>query len=100
MKIVFAALLSGMLLAVPAMAHTLFMNINDNEDGTACVEGVYSTGAVASITEVRLETSEGKMLLKGKTNADGEFQFDKPDQPYMVILDGGPGHVCIGEGPR
>ena len=88
------------LMAAPVMAHTLFMNINDNEDGTVSVEGVYSTGATASNTKIRLENLEGNILLKGKTDADGEFQFDKPNQPYMIILDGGPGHMSTGEGPQ
>jgi len=88
------------LMAASASAHSLFMNLNDNEDGTVTVEGMYSTGAVASKTEVRLESLDGKVLLKGRTDEDGEFEFKKPKQPYMVILDAGPGHAASEDGPQ
>jgi len=87
-------------MAVPALAHTLFMNLNDNEDGTVTVEGMYSTGALASKTEVRLENHDGKILFKGKTNEDGELEFKKPKQPYTIILDAGPGHTASEDGPQ
>eukprot|EP00831_Metopus_contortus_P005104 TRINITY_DN11915_c0_g2_i2.p1 TRINITY_DN11915_c0_g2~~TRINITY_DN11915_c0_g2_i2.p1 ORF type:complete len:604 (-),score=66.79 TRINITY_DN11915_c0_g2_i2:58-1842(-) len=88
------------LLATSVSAHTLFMNLYDNEDGTVTVMGMFSTGSVAANTEVRVESEEGKVLIKGKTDADGEFQFDKPDQPYTVVLDYGSGHVASQDGPR
>ncbi len=85
-------------LATVAMAHTLFMVLCDNEDGTITVEGMYSTGAAASSTEVRLEDPEGKVLFQGKTDMDGELEIKKPSGPYVVIMDGGPGHVVQEEG--
>jgi len=100
MRIIVSAVAFVALMAVSASAHTLFMNLNDNEDGTVTVEGMYSSGAVASKTEIRLESLDGKVLLKGRTDEDGEFEFDKPDQPYSVILDAGPGHVTSGDGPQ
>lgn len=99
MRIMISALLL-VLLCGTAMAHTLFMSVIDNEDGTVTVEGMYSTGATASGTEVRLEGADGKVLFQGKTDEDGELEFDKPDHPYTIILDGGPGHVAVEEGPQ
>lgn len=99
MRILISILLA-VLLCGTASAHTLFMNVMDNEDGTVTVEGMYSTGAVASKTEVRLEGADGKIVFQGKTDEDGELQFDKPDHPYTIVLDGGPGHVAVEEGPR
>ncbi len=88
------------LMVTSVSAHTLFMNLYDNEDGTVTVSGMFSTGTMAANTEVRVESKEGKVLIKGKTDDDGEFEFAKPDQPYMVVLDYGPGHVATQDGPR
>ena len=83
-----------------ALAHTLFMSVTDNEDGTILIEGMYSTGAVASKTPVRVENDQGKLLFQGETDMDGELEFNKPEQAYVIILDGGEGHTVIEEGPQ
>lgn len=95
-----AGLLAILLLATSAFAHTLFITVYDNEDGTISAEGMYSTGAVGSNHEVRLEAVEtGKVLWKGRTDDVGEVTVDKPKVPYNVIIDGGPGHVAEEQGP-
>jgi len=98
MKYLAATLLTVCLLATSAMAHTLFMNVNDNEDGTVTVEGIYSTGGAAAKTSVRLEDADGRVLVEGKTDEDGEFDFRKPSVPYVIIMDAGPGHIATEEG--
>ena len=100
MKPLLCTALALLFLVSAAHAHTLFMTVTDNEDGTITVEGMYSTGSVASHTDVRLETPEGKVFFTGKTDADGELEITKPDGEYTVILDGGPGHVAREQGPR
>ncbi|WP_147820747.1 hypothetical protein [Salidesulfovibrio onnuriiensis] len=100
MKTVLATLLALFLCAGTTLAHTLFMTVTDNEDGTVTVEGMYSTGTAASDTELRLEGPNGRVLFQGRTDADGELEFAKPASPYTIILDGGPGHVATEEGPR
>lgn len=96
-----AALLVTLACVGAAQAHTLFMSVEDNEDGTVTVEGIYSTGAEAAMTEVRLEdASTGKVLFKGKTDADGSLTFLKPGVPYIIVMDGGPGHTVDEEGPQ
>lgn len=100
MKRIISAIAIVALMAASASAHSLFMNLTDNEDGTVTVEGMYSTGTVASRTEVRLESLDGEVLLKGRTDLYGEFEFHKPDQAYSVILDAGPGHVASEDGPQ
>jgi len=83
-----------------ALAHTLYMSVSDNDDGTVTVEGIYSTGSMAARTEVRLEAeADGKVLFTGKTDEFGALTFDKPDAPYVIVLDGGPGHVATETGP-
>ena len=97
----FACLILVLALSSQAMAHTLFMTVEDNEDGTVTVQGMFSTGAVAASVEVRLEDKKGKVLWKGKTDDDGECTFKKPEVPYTIIMDfgPGPGHQAREEGP-
>lgn len=84
-----------------AYAHTLYMSVDDNEDGTVLVTGMFSTGATAAGLEFRLEDKNEKVILKGKMDEYGEFTFKKPDvNPYFIIVDGGPGHKVKEEGPE
>ena len=98
----FIGLLSVFALHSLAFAHTLFMAVEDNENGTVTVQGMFSTGAVAASVEVRLEDEKAKVLWKGKTDADGECTFKKPGAPYTIIMDfgPGPGHQAREEGPE
>ena len=98
----FAFMALALILNSHAWAHTLFMTIEDNEDGTVTVQGMFSTGAVAARVEVRLEDEKGKVLWKGKTDAGGECTFKKPCVPYSIIMDfgPGPGHQAREEGPE
>jgi hypothetical protein len=83
------------------LAHTLYMTVEDNEDGTVTVQGMFSTGATGAVIEVRLEDKKGKVLWKGKTDDDGECTFKKPGVPYTIIMDfgPGPGHQAREKGP-
>ena len=96
---VFMAL--ALILNCQAFAHTLFMTVDDNEDGTVTVQGMFSTGAIAVGVEVRLQDEKGKALWEGKTDADGECTFKKPGVPYSIIMDfgPGPGHQAREKGP-
>jgi hypothetical protein len=98
---VLACLILALILNSQAMAHTLFMTVEDNEDGTVTVRGMFSTGAIGTGIEVRLEDEKGKILWKGKTDNDGECTFKKPGVPYTIIMDfgPGPGHQAREEGP-
>ena len=97
-KVTIAALLA-LLTFSAANAHTLFLSVYDNDDGTISVSGMYSTGSVAANTVVRLEGVDGKVLFEGKTDVDGELEIQKPTTPYTIVLDGGAGHVATEEGP-
>lgn len=100
MKKVFFSVFAVLALVTSAFAHTLFMSVTDNEDGTISVNGMYSTGAEASHTDLRLVDGNGKVLFSGKTDEFGEAEITKPDVPYIIILDGGTGHVAEQEGPQ
>jgi uncharacterized iron-regulated membrane protein len=97
----FAGMVVVLILNFHAWAHTLFMTVEDNEDGTVTVQGLFSTGAVGTGIEVRLEDEKDKVLWKGKTDADGECTFKKPHVEYTIIMDfaPGPGHQAREEGP-
>ena len=87
----FTCIVLTLILNSQAFAHTLFMTVEDNEDGTVTVQGMFSTGAIAARVEIRLEDENGKVLWKGKTDDDGECTFKKPGVPYTIIMDFGPG---------
>ena len=97
----FACMVVALILNFNAWAHTLYMTVEDNEDGTVTVQGMFSTGAVGAWVEVRLEDENGKVLWKGKADDDGECTFKKPNVPYTIIMDfgPGPGHQAKEEGP-
>ena len=94
-----AVLLFLVLFASSALAHTLIVFADDNEDGTVTIEAVYSTQEIPVFAEVRLEDDKGKVLWKGKIDEDGLCTFKKPDVPYTIIVDAGPGHKAEVEGP-
>jgi hypothetical protein len=81
-------------------AHTLFMSVENNDDGTAVVTGIFSDGSTSAGLEFRLEDSNGKILLKDKMDQFGEYTFKIPEMPYFVIIDGGPGHNVNEKGPN
>ncbi len=97
----FAFLILAPILNSQAFAHTLFMTVEDNENGTLTVQGMFSTGAIAAMVEVRLEDEKGKVLWKGKTDDYGECIYKKPNVLYTIIMDfgPGPGHQAREEGP-
>ena len=85
-----------------ARAHSLYMTVEDNEDGTVTIQGMFSTGATGARIEVHLEDEKGKVFWKGKTDAEGECTFKKPGVPYTIIMDfgPGPGHQARERGPE
>jgi hypothetical protein len=90
-----------LLVMMPALApaHTLYMNVMDNGDGTVTVEGMFSTGGSAAGLALILEDKDGNILKKMKMDEFGEAVFEKPAFPYTIFLDGGPGHRVRQEGP-
>ncbi|MFP3999355.1 MAG: hypothetical protein ACLFUN_05880 [Desulfobacterales bacterium] len=75
-----------------ALAHTPLCSCYEAGDDTVICEGGFSDGSSAAGVEVRVIDENGEVLTKGKINEFNEFEFDKPEGPYKVILDAGPGH--------
>lgn len=92
-------LLCSLLIATPAFAHSLHFTLDDNEDNTIELAGMYSTGEIAVNTPVTLTSKEnGTILWQGKTDEDGCCTFTRPTVPYQVELNAGAGHQCREDG--
>ncbi|MEW5692802.1 MAG: hypothetical protein AB1765_05855, partial [Candidatus Hydrogenedentota bacterium] len=99
--ICFISGLSLLLLVGRVYAHTPIMFIEDNGDGTIYVEGGFSDGSSGAGVKILLkEKATGKVLWQGKLNVSGCIEaLKKPNVPYLVVFDAGPGHVVEKEGP-
>ena len=81
------------------LSHTLLLNVFDNEDNTMTIEGIFNTGQTAPGAQVRLESLvTGKLLYKKRLPDESELTIKIPNEPYQIVLDGGPGHQIIQEG--
>ncbi|MFO7839602.1 MAG: hypothetical protein R6X08_08915 [Desulfosalsimonadaceae bacterium] len=87
-----SAVLVLVLAAAAALAHTPLCSCWENGDGTVSCEGGFSDGSSAAGAAVRVVDENGKVLEEGSMDERGMFTFEKPEGPYKVILDAGPGH--------
>ncbi len=78
--------------AIQALAHTPLCSCYEEEGNITC-EGGFSDGSSAAGVAMKVVDKAGKVLTSGKMNEDSEFTFKKPDVPYTVVFDAGPGHV-------
>lgn len=83
----------GLCLTPFSYAHTPLVTCYDNADGTITCEGGFSDGSSASGVELRVETTRGRILLKGEMSENSEYTFDKPATAYKVVFDAGEGHL-------
>lgn len=87
------------LIPVFVYAHSLVLNLDNNEDGTITVEGVFNTGQSAAGALIRLESLvSGEVLYKKRLPEESELIIKIPNEPYQIVLDGGPGHIVVKEG--
>lgn len=88
-------------LPIATYAHTLLLNVFNNEDNTITIEGVFNTGQLAAGAQVRLEAlASGEVLYKKRLPDEGEITIKIPKEQYQVVLDGGPGHQIVENGPE
>ncbi|MEH0021017.1 MAG: hypothetical protein V6Z89_15285 [Desulfobacter sp.] len=97
-SLMFGILILGLIFAPVSMAHTPLCSCYDNGDGTITCEGGFSDGSSASGVELRVESTDGKVLIKGKMSEDSEYTFDKPSDAYKVLFDAGEGHMVEVDG--
>jgi hypothetical protein len=80
-------------------AHTLLMNLLNNDDNTITVHGEFSTGELASGALIKVESLiSGTVLFQQRLPESSELIVAIPKEPYQVVLDGGPGHSVVKEG--
>ncbi len=85
--------------ATDAFSHSLILGAYGNGDDTITVEGKYDTGATAQGAQVRLESlNTGEVLFKQRLPLESELTITIPEEPYRIVLDGGPGHVAVKQG--
>lgn len=88
-----------LLLCGQAHAHTLYFSLTDNGDNMIELEGMFSNGIMAAHITVALYAKEdGTLLWQGRTDEFGACIFERPNKPYEVELDGGPGHRARQDG--
>jgi len=99
----------GLFLSSGVFSHTPLCSCYDNGNGTVTCEGGFSDGSSAAGVSMKVVNENGEVIsvkdeegktirLEGKMDEDSEFTFIKPEVPYTVIFDAGPGHEVIIEG--
>lgn len=84
----------GLLLcATAALAHTPYMSCQSEGQNAIICYAEYSDGSSAAGTAIRVTSEDGKILYQGIFDQDGEYTFSKPQGPFTVTMDGGPGHM-------
>ena len=87
------------ILPIHLWAHSLLLNVFDNEDNTITVEGQFNTGESAAGALIKLEAlSNNAILYEKRLPEESELTIQIPKEPYQIILDGGPGHQIIKAG--
>lgn len=87
-----------LLLSLPSFiyAHTLLLNVFDNEDNTITIEGIFNTGEAATGAQIRVEAlGSGELLYKKRLPDESELTIEIPVEEYQIVLDGGPGHQVV-----
>lgn len=93
------SILVFLLISLNLSAHTLLMDVIDNEDNTITVVGAFSTGEKTVGALVKLESlTSGEVLYQKRLPDESELTIEIPKEQYQVVLDGGPGHTVVKEG--
>lgn len=92
MKIKTLLLVIGLCTPFFSQAHTAIMECFDEGDGYITCSGGFSNGASAEGVEFRIEQN-GVVVMQTKMDEEGEISFEKPVSDFIMILDGGEGHV-------
>jgi hypothetical protein len=85
-------LITSLLTASAAFAHSPMCTCYDNGDNSITCEGAFSDGSSAAGTAMQVKGTDGKVITHGKMDKTGNYTFKKPVGDYKVVFDGGPGH--------
>lgn len=110
MKTIFTILIFIMFSGSTLVAHSLFLYVDDNEDGTISIEGAASNDASLEASPILFVSGEkpgknselfaGKVVIfKTVLDSTGCVNAVKPARKrYTIILNGGDGHVVSAKG--
>lgn len=88
-----------LILPLSTYAHTLILNVFNNDNNTITVEGAFNTGQSAAGALIILEAlNTGEVLYKKRLPDDSQLIIEIPKVPYQIVLDGGPAHQVIKPG--
>ncbi len=90
-----------MITIIPTLvwAHTLLLQVGDNDDDTLNIKGEFSTGEGASGALVKLRAlGTQEILFQQRLPDSSELTVAIPKVPYEIILDGGAGHQVRRDG--
>jgi len=74
-------------------SHSVVLNTADNEDGTMEIFGGFSTGQSAAGAMLKIKSQiTSKILYENRIPHSGNLTIKVPNEPYIIILDSGPGH--------
>ena len=90
---VLVAIMTVLLLAGTAFAHTVFFQCWNNGDGTLSCEGGYTDGSSAAGATVNVKDANGALIFSGQLDNSGTLKFNRPPGDFSVTLEGGPGHT-------
>lgn len=99
MKSLLIAPILVLLLCLPADAHTLYLTLSDYDEDTVEVEGMFSNGTpAAGVKVIVYEQETDRVIWQGRADEFGACIFERPEVPYAVELDAGPGHQARQDG--
>ena len=76
-------------------SHELMMNVIDNKDNTITVIG----GETIEGAMIKFESLQtGEVIFKQRLPQKSELTITIPNEPYQIVLDGGPGEKVIKDG--
>lgn len=92
-------ILTFIILPINIYAHSLLLNVFDNDDGTITISGAFNTGESAQGALLKLESiNTGEILFQKRLPDEGELTINIPKIAYQIVLDGGPGHKVVKQG--
>lgn len=86
-------LLGAVLTSAAAWAHVPVSRCALQADNWVECQTRYDDDSIAADILMGLYSHENILLSSGRSDAQGVFRFELPDQPFYVLMDAGPGHV-------
>ncbi len=86
-------LVTAIMAPTTALAHHPVCRCRMENAVTVVCTGGFSDGSGAPGVVIDVIADDGAVLVPGRLGADSTVRFRRPDQPFYVLLDAGPGHT-------